>query len=187
MNKAQKAKNKGQHSPRGSMPSFGGGVKSVFDKMGEMQEPWDAGKRGKSKSGFPTPGRNNESSPAPVVPKRASSPYGSFSGDSPSSRLPDADSWSGEGVSLEQPWRSNLETRAEYIQQDMDRLRDGFGRSGGDEMKPSKAITTAVSPKPQPSSISPDLDVKQLRNGLIWAEILGPPRSRQPHHTSRRR
>lgn len=178
VNKA--AKNKGKGAPRGGMPTFGGGDGSPRRVRPDERQP-EAKRSSRDSSGFPAPGG--------VIPSR---PAMSDSGseydaspawpDAPESPSPDYET--GEGLSLEHSqYEDGVQMRSERMQRELERLQaryDGVGyavpSSAGAEAEAASAQVSAGQPKFAGGR-------ETLRTGLVWAEILGPPRSRQPHST----
>lgn len=149
-------KNKPKGTTRGGMPTFGGGD-------GNRDRPEQSG------SGFPTPvtTSSREYDASPAFPEPA--------------YIPTPDYSTGEGISLEHA-DDGVELRTQRMQEEVRRLQSAFDGIAGADPKSKKT-----------KSLSSDSDVQsnrtgnrdELRNGVVWAEILGPPRARQPHSTRR--
>ncbi|KAI7259606.1 hypothetical protein KC345_g10262 [Hortaea werneckii] len=187
LNKA--SKNKGKTAPRGGMPTFGGGGNegNPLRRSRVPARSQGSGRPDRSGSGFPQPdvsrtgSRQLESSPggrdydtSPAWPERA---------DSPS---PDYET--GEGMSLEQADdRDSVQARTDRMQRELERQQAAF-----DGMAAAVPSTGSVAPgEADKDSLAASGkhplagNREALRSGLLWAEILGPPRSRQPHSTRR--
>lgn len=188
LNKA--SKNKGKNAPRGGMPTFGGGGNdgNPLRRSRVPAQPRGNGSPDRSGSGFPQPevsrpgSRQLESTPggreydaSPAWPERADSP------------TPDYET--GEGVSLEQAGdMDNVQARTDRMQREMGRLQAAF-----DGMTATVPATGSTAPgeddKASPAGYEryPLAGNREaLRSGLVWAEILGPPRSRQPRSPRRK-
>ncbi|WP_150266380.1 hypothetical protein [Paenibacillus tepidiphilus] len=186
-NRSKFGKPKSGSPPRGGMPTFGGGGDegpSMFPRRSAGGER-PAGKA----SGFPAP---------------VDRP------DRPAARHADADSrgrtepaqWegrpersapgSGEGLSLEAGSGAldDIAVRNAQMQQEFERLQAAFDAAGSTPQQGSSAR--------EHNPAADGLEAAQtaawgsladnraaLRSGVIWAEILGPPRSRKPHSTRR--
>ncbi|AIQ65017.1 hypothetical protein PSTEL_19755 [Paenibacillus stellifer] len=179
-NANKSGKRKKGNSRRGGMPSFGRGPDENSRRPhGNAGQEQSREARG---SGFPLP---SESSPyreerstedsreasAPAFPERALNP------------TPDYDT--GEGMSMEQPEEDGVEIRQERMRRELQRVHKALDRisndMGGDGTGPKSNVDGPASSTPSHSAVSP----ADLRKGLIWAEILGPPRSRNPMRTRR--
>ncbi|WP_339319408.1 hypothetical protein [Paenibacillus sp. FSL R10-2734] len=168
VNKA--AKNKPKGAPRGGMPTFGGGQDNPLrhnketDANGEQRE--------QSGSGFPTPvaTTSREYDASPAFPEPA--------------YIPTPNYVSGEGMSLEQPDENDgVELRTKKMQEELERLQSVFdGIAGADSKRTKKTKNSATGSTVQSNGTGSRDD---LRNGVAWAEILGPPRSRNPHSSRR--
>lgn len=172
-------KNKGRTAPRGGMPSFGG---DDGNPLRRSRVPARTGS-----SGFPEPGARRTDSerpdPAPEQRDYDASPAWPEPAASPS-----PDYGSGEGVSLEQAgYTDSVEARTERMQQELERLQAAFdGMAAAVPSAGSGAAGTGVNPPAAASARHPLTgDREALRRGLMWAEILGPPRSRKPHSARR--
>jgi hypothetical protein len=174
VNKATKNKPKG--APRGGMPTFGGGGDQPIrrnqrpDVNGERQE--------QSGSGFPTP---VTSSSRQFKPEESREYDASPAFPEPAYK-PTPDYMTGEGVSLEHA-DIEVELRTRKMQEEVERLQNVFdGMADTDSRRTNKIKSPSAGSTVQSGGIGSRED---LRNGIVWAEILGPPRSRNPH-TSRR-
>lgn len=180
-NANKSGKRKKGNSRRGGMPSFGSGPDENSRRPhgnGGQEQPREA--RG---SGFP-------------LPSESSSPYGEEQRtedgreasvpafpESPLDPSPDYDT--GEGMSMEQPEEDGVEIRQERMRRELQRVHKALDRisndMGGDGAGPKSNVDGPESSTPSHSAVSP----ADLRKGVIWAEILGPPRSRNPLRTRR--
>ncbi|MDT3426561.1 hypothetical protein J2Z22_002087 [Paenibacillus forsythiae] len=176
-NKANKNKNKNGGRP-GGMPPFGSGPGEgpLRRQRSGQPRPERAGESRSSGFPFPAPAsrppepqmaEGQERDTAPAFPEPA--------------LLPSPDYMTGEGMSMEQPEEEDgVEARQERMRQELervhralDRISDDMGGDGGTGPKSASAPSSSQSPV----SLGAGGD---LRSGLIWAEILGPPRSRKP-------
>lgn len=190
VNKA--GKNKTKTNTRGGMPTFGGGGDGsplrrprTPDRLGDHEQPSRQG------SGFPTPGAGGGSVYTSQSPMSYEEPgYDSSPVWNEPAHMSSPDYETGEGVSLEQPEEDSVQIRTERMQRELERVRVSFdgmavaadadsARSTGD-VRGSSAVS-AHSPVRRGLADSRE----DLRNGLVWSEILGPPRSRNPHSTRR--
>ncbi|BCG60298.1 hypothetical protein [Paenibacillus sp. URB8-2] len=174
-NKANKNKNKNGRLPRGGMPPFGSGSGDGPLRRQGSGLPERGGAAESQGSGFPVPAPSSrqsermdegrESDTAPAFPEPA--------------LFPTPDYESGEGASLEQPEEEDgVEVRQERMRRELervhralDRISDDMG-SGGTGRASSGSASASSARKRE--ALGGD-----LRSGLIWAEILGPPRSRR--------
>ncbi|MGN7761164.1 hypothetical protein [Paenibacillus sp. 22594] len=169
LNKA--GKKKGDTASRGGMPTFGsGGGNPLHPSRRTQSKPIN------ERSGFPVPGGDSPNLSRPLasfpVPEYDASPAWPESAESPS-----PDYQTGEGVSLEQAREDGVQVRAERMERELKRLESQFSGSAstvgsGNAGKRPDAV----------QEVDRDFraDRKALQDGLRWAEILGPPRSRQP-------
>ncbi|MDQ0192636.1 hypothetical protein [Paenibacillus wynnii] len=173
VNKAKKGSDNKKRAPRGAMPTFGGEGKDIFAKMRGYMEGEAERKPQAQGSGFPVPGKLH-----PQTPERP------FSSPSVSEYNATPDYETGEGSSMEQPGGGSLETRIKEMDQELDRLYSAFNQiSATDDIKEnSPASTSRVM---EASDKHTSIHSKQLQNGLIWAEILSPPRSKRPFNSRR--
>lgn len=166
VNKATKNKPKG--APRGGMPTFGGGGE---DRPVRHNKGTDAS-GGQSGSGFPDPTtiltRDYDASPAFPEPAYTPTP----------------DYVTGEGVSLEQAEEDDgVEQRTQRMEEEVRRLQAAFDGIAGSDHKVTKGTKNASARSANQLNGTDSRDA--LRNGVIWAEILGPPRARKPHSSRR--
>ncbi|OKP97214.1 hypothetical protein [Paenibacillus sp. P46E] len=168
LNKAGKKKG-GTASP-GGMPSFGSGGGNPLQPSRRTQS-----NQKNERSGFPVPGGDSPNLSRPLasfpVPEYDASPAWPESAESPS-----PDYQTGEGVSLEQAREDGVQVRAERMERELKRLESQFSGSA------STVGSGNASKRPDAvQEVDRDFraDRKALRDGLRWAEILGPPRSRQ--------
>ncbi|MEK3669536.1 MULTISPECIES: hypothetical protein [unclassified Paenibacillus] len=182
-------KNKGKSAPRGGMPTFGGGGEG-----GPLRRPRapartaDSGRPERPGSGFPEPGgrRGNSGRPDPAPEERE---YDASPAWPERAEQPSPDYETGEGMSMEQTGdMDGVQARTERMQRELERLQAAF--DGMAAAVPSTGTMTAgegASPSQAGTGQHPLVqDREALRSGLMWAEILGPPRSRQPHASVRK-
>ncbi|AIQ70504.1 hypothetical protein [Paenibacillus graminis] len=175
LNKA--GKNRGS-APLGGMPTFGGGDGHPLNPGRRAKSRPAYGDGTKERSGFPVPG-DSTAYPGQPAASRAGAEYDASPAWPESAESPSPDYDTGEGLSLEQAGEEDgVQARAERMQRELERLQlqfDGSAAGAGTGKKGAR-------PDSGPSgSREFAADRKALREGLIWAEILGPPRSRQPH------
>ena len=172
VNKATKNKQKG--TPRSGMPTFGGGGDGHPSRRSDDKE--------RSGSGFPAPVSTSTRQYDP----QQSQEYDASSAFPEPAYIPTPNYVSGEGMSLEQPdERDGIEARTERMRRDLERRQaafDGIDSSDTGKVKRNKNKNSSAPSTVQSSFVDNRND---LRNGLIWAEILGPPRSRKPHSSRR--
>ncbi|UQZ32937.1 hypothetical protein C2I18_04800 [Paenibacillus sp. PK3_47] len=188
MNKASKAK--GKTTPRGGMPTFGGGGEAGPLRRTARKEQDRDGKG----SGFPDPAGN----PSGTLRSENRGEEGEYEAappwrESPFSPSPDYET--GEGLSLEQADERDggIQARTEAMQRELEQIEAAFDGMAGadrsvrdhageyDSLKGSDRKSAAASAARSGLTASR----QDLQNGLVWAEILGPPRARQPHPTRR--
>jgi hypothetical protein len=184
VNKAGKNKRKG--TPRGGMPTFGGGDDNPLRRTrrpgntldGERQEQPGSG------SGFPVPGSG---SPRPSRQTTAQEvrEYDASPAFPQSAQFPTPEYETGEGLSLEQAEeRDGVQERAERMQRELERLQTDFeGIAGAADYGSTYGTDNPSGGSTVQRSFADNRE--GLRSGLIWAEILGPPRSRRPHSSRR--
>ncbi|MBP2111825.1 hypothetical protein [Paenibacillus silagei] len=178
-----KQKGKDKQAPRGGMPTFGGGGRDIGNPLPRRRKAGHVEQRG---SGFPAPAGTrtapNQPAPPPDAQEAPPSPAWAEAGQ------PAPGDETGEGVSLEQADDlDSVEARTERMQQELEKLKAAFdgmaaavpsaGSDAGGEDADAASPAYAVHP------LTGDPDT--LRSGLVWAEVLGPPRARQPHSTRR--
>ncbi|MBW4080138.1 hypothetical protein [Paenibacillus sp. S150] len=173
-------KNKGNTAPRGGMPTFGGGDGNPLHPARRAKRQPDRERNAREGSGFPVPGGASPSPerPAEAMPEVRNDASPAWPG---SSAPPAPDYETGEGLSLEQGWEEDgVQARTERLQKDLERLQSQFeGTSAG--MASADTGNSPDSGVPVPAGRREfAAGRKELRDGLLWAEILGPPRSRQP-------
>ncbi|MEK4005057.1 hypothetical protein [Paenibacillus sp. FSL H3-0333] len=177
-----KRKGKDKQAPRGGMPTFGGGGGSG-NMLPRRRKAGHAQQQG---SGFPAPAGTkiapNQSAPLPDAQDAPSSPAWA------EAEQPAPGDETGEGVSLEQADDlDSVEARTERMQRELEALQAAFdGMAAAVPSAGSEAGgegTGAASPAFASHPLTGDPDT--LRSGLVWAEVLGPPRARQPHSTRR--
>lgn len=188
VNKA--AKNKKKPNARGGMPTFGGGGDGPLRRPRRPGPAGDAARPANSGSGFPAPGGGvsaSDRSPAPYeTHEHELSPAWR---ESPESPTPDYET--GEGMSLEQSVdrEDSVQARTERMQRELERLQASFDGMAGSNKKESTGGAVAarehggVAAVPLRKGFADNRQA--LQNGLVWSEILGPPRSRRPHSTRR--
>lgn len=169
MSSANKAgKNKKGNTRRGGMPTFGGGPDDRRPKTAGSRESGNPVTSEPRASGFPAPPvREPEAwEPSPAFPEPALSPS------------PDYES--GEGTSYEQPEEDSVEIRQQRMKRELERVHRALDRistdMGGEGKGPQSPGNVPVSSRAPHTAVS----VKDLRSGVVWAEILGPPRARNP-------
>ncbi|MNO87889.1 hypothetical protein D3C76_793220 [compost metagenome] len=174
LNKA--GKNKGSSAPRGGMPTFGGGGGDPLNPGRRAKGKPEYGGNSKDSSGFPVPGGGASYRGRPAASTAAeydASPPWLEPAESPS---PDYET--GEGLSLEYAGEEDgVQIRANRMQRELERLQRQFDGTSADSGSTKKGTRTDSVPD---NSREFAADRKALRDGLIWAEILGPPRSQQP-------
>ncbi|CAH1196392.1 hypothetical protein PAECIP111892_02227 [Paenibacillus auburnensis] len=188
VNKA--AKNKKKPNARGGMPTFGGGGDDPLRRARRPEPDREAARPAGSGSGFPAPGVPSS------YPGRTTASYEEHEHElSPAWRespeIPTPDYETGEGMSLEQPWdrEDSVQARTERMQRELERLQSSFDGMAGRGKE--EGLGGAVAAREQGGAGSAPLrsslatNRQALQNGLVWSEILGPPRSRQPHSTRR--
>lgn len=181
-------KNKGKSAPRGGMPTFGGGGEgSPLRRPRAPARTADSGRPERPGSGFPEPGglRGGSGRPDPAPEERE---YEASPAWPERAELPSPDYETGEGMSMEQTGdMDGVQARTERMQRELERLHAAF--DGVSAAVPSTgAVTAGEGTSPSQAGIQHSLarDREALRSGLMWAEILGPPRSRQPHASVRK-
>lgn len=198
-NAASKSKNK-NNRPRGGMPTFGGGPD---DRAPRANRPGAPAEDGQRPGGLPPRSAMDQPKDGPYAPSGSSGrperehmDLPSYPGDGrmPADYpLPDQPDWMGEGVSmehrddrldlsnerdeLEQTRRQLERTQIELdrTKQRLDRVNRGYERL----KKAGSAGNTSASGSVyslQGDGIHPD----RLREGVLWAEILGQPRAKKP-------
>ncbi|MFF2909648.1 hypothetical protein [Paenibacillus sp. NPDC057934] len=171
VNKANKTKGKG--SPPSGMPTFGGG--------GEDDNPLRRVKRAMEQQGraFPPPG-----TPAPRDTRelaREEEIEESFPMEREQQWIPGADTELGNESTLEQgEEQDSVDIRTEKMRQELERIHAVFDEMAGE---PGPSVKYAAEPVSSGTVSTPVLATSRedLRKGLMWAEILGPPRSKRPH------
>ncbi|MFC3745450.1 hypothetical protein [Paenibacillus sp. GCM10012306] len=172
VNKANKTKGKG--APPGGMPTFGGGDDSPLRRVKR-----DVGQQGRT---FPPPG-----APVPRETRELAREERELEESFPMEReqqwIPgsDADTDTGNEMTVEQGEElDSVNARTEKMQQELERLHAVFDEMSGE---PAPSVKHASEPVNAGMASRPVLATSRedLRKGLIWAEILGPPRSKRPH------
>lgn len=182
LNKAGKNKSKGPS--RGGMPTFGGANDNPLRGAKRPSDTLDRERQATKGSGFPVPGndfpqRNRQTMPSEERQYDASPAFPE------SAQNPTPDYVTGEGMSLEQPEvRDGVKERTERMQRELERIQATFdGMAGaGSEKGAYEPKDYAVGSIDQPYFKG---NREELRQGLIWAEVLGAPRSKQPHSVRR--
>lgn len=183
MNKA--GKNKQKNAPRGGMPTFGGGGTLVLSAVpGSRNGTLRMKARPVRAAGFLFHESSYPGQPSVSYEEREydSSPVWKESPERPS---PDYDT--GEGMSLEQSGEDSVQARTERMQRELERLQASFdGVADASEAWDAGTAgkSGAVSARSAARHGLAD-NRESLRNGLVWAEILAPPRSRKPHSSRR--
>ncbi|MEK4359180.1 hypothetical protein NYE48_19205 [Paenibacillus sp. FSL M7-1455] len=158
---SKSGKSKQKQNPRG-MPTFGGG--NGRDRRDARKEP-----------------RGFSGSPDAAGTREAADSRGTAAGDANLSRRrhaeasgPDDDT--GEGVS--EMWQDGrpetLEDSNAAMQMHLDRVNASLDRI--EQTEPAPSLDRQAE---QPRLVS--RLAKEARNGVVWAEILGPPRSKRPY------
>ncbi|AIQ13961.1 hypothetical protein [Paenibacillus durus] len=183
VNKASKNNNKNGRSPRGGMPPFGSGPGEGPHRRPRAGQP-DSGRAAEPRnSGFPVPAPSSRQAEPQMDEGREPGAAPAF----PEPALfPSPDYMSGEGTSMEQPEEMDgVEIRQERMRQELERVHRALDRisddMGGDGGAGPKSRSAASSSQSSPSLVAGS----DLRSGLIWAEILGPPRARRPMSSRR--
>lgn len=180
-----KASKKDKSAPRGGMPTFGGGDGNPLSRKQRPVRTLTEDRPVQSGSGFPVPGGERPWSGRPIMTEGTGYEGSPAWAESPLNPTPDYET--GEGLSLEQADDGDsVEARTKRMQQEMERLQSSFdGMAVG---KAGNGDHTYINAAPAPA-VSSDRRMAgrrdALQNGLIWAEILSPPRSRRPHPTRR--
>ncbi|WP_151735893.1 hypothetical protein [Paenibacillus tengchongensis] len=198
-NRSKLGKPKGGPSPRGGMPTFGG------DDREPARSPRRSGQSGSPEgraSGFPQPSQRHgrpepHQSAEPPVPRRDD---GSGRPERPgptlwTERAEDSASGGAEGLPFEPDGsgEDDVAARTAQMQREFERLQAAFDGTAGKARPgapvPGDAPAAAGADAAEPAAARSGLagDRASLRSGVIWAEILGPPRSRSPHSTRRQR
>ncbi|WP_019909245.1 hypothetical protein [Paenibacillus sp. HW567] len=180
VNKA--VRNKSKNTPGGGMPTFGGGDGSLrrvrpVERQPETTPPM------RDSSGFPAPGDSFPSRTAASAPE---SEYDASPAWSDAAEFPSPDYETGEGMSLEQSGEEDgVRMRSERMQRELEVMQARF--DGAAAAVPSSAglEAAAASSDAAAGQASFTGGREALRTGLVWAEILGPPRARQPHSSRR--
>lgn len=183
VNKA--GKNRPGKSPRGGMPTFGGDGSPL-----RRTRPAGDERPSREGSGFPVPGGGSSlPSPSPSPSSYEEPEYDTSPVWKEPALTPSPDYETGEGLSMEQAGEDSVRARTERMQLELERIQakfDGMGGAAGagfaeipDREGAPSASNTAVRRGVQDSR-------QALQNGVVWAEILGPPRSRNPHSTRKR-
>ncbi|MFE4711321.1 hypothetical protein ACFRAM_10655 [Paenibacillus sp. NPDC056722] len=172
VNKANKTKGKG--APPGGMPTFGGGggddnplrrVKRELEQQGRAFAP----------PGTPVPRETRE------LAREEQELEESFPVEREQQWIPGPDAEVGNGSTLEQGEElDSVDIRTEKMRQELERIHAVFDDMAGESSPSVKHSSERVS---SGTASSPVLATSRedLRKGLIWAEILGPPRSKRPH------
>lgn len=185
VNKA--AKNKKKPNARGGMPTFGGGGDNPLRRVGRPDADEDKARSAGTGSGFPAPEGSMSS--------RDSSSYERHEHELAPAweeppQIPTPDYETGEGMSYEQPaeQEDSVQARTERMQRELERLQAAYDGMAAYGLEKAADGPAAANLQGSASTSLPGgaADSRQaLRNGIIWAEILGPPRSRRPHSTRR--
>lgn len=130
--------------------------------------------KGKTKSknnpsSMPTFGGDGEQSPDPIFTRESDDSVRDFS--------PGPDYKTGEGVS--QMWEDTIQSRNLEMQKDIDRVTAALDKISTPSSTEWNAYDNSDEELKQSNSSSA---VNQAVNGIIWSEILGPPRAKQPYN-----
>ncbi|OZB91677.1 hypothetical protein [Paenibacillus sp. XY044] len=176
-------KSKQRQQPRG-MPTFGGEGRSYqkrdeedeYDEEDEDEEyEYGEERREPAYGSRPQDTAGRRSSPFSSYPSSAPEPSAG-----PRDYRPAPDYDTGEGVSSmwteekKSPLEVTLEDRTRTMQQEINRVNASLDKIS---TKMDMASNVA-SDREAPAPVSPLAE--QARQGIIWAEILGPPRSKRP-------
>ncbi|QUL53632.1 hypothetical protein KDC22_25190 [Paenibacillus tritici] len=181
-------KNKGKSAPRGGMPTFGGGGEgNPLRRPRTPARTADSGRPEQPGSGFPAPagGRAASGRPEPEQEAQESGATPEWPGQA---ARPAPDYETGEGVSLEQAGtQDGVEVRIARMQEELERMQAAFdGMAAAVPSADSDAAEAYGNADPAALARHPLTgDREALRSGLMWAEVLGPPRARLPHSTRR--
>ncbi|WP_042197583.1 hypothetical protein [Paenibacillus camerounensis] len=185
VNKA--AKNKKKPNASGGMPTFGGGGDDQPMRRDRRPGPdGSAARPAAAGSGFPSPDNgpaasaSSEQHEHELAPAWQEPPH-----------VPTPDYETGEGMSYEQPGEQedSVQVRTDRMQRELERLQAAYdviaayGLDEGAEGPVASLEHARAAASPLPGSAGGSRQA--LRNGLVWSEILGPPRSRRPHSTRR--
>lgn len=184
-------KTKGRGTPGRGMPTFGGETDGPLrrPRMAPGSER-EAEREARTDSGFPAPGRPVS---APVTDgtdmrdgearpdERHGAPWAFPETASPWMGGPDRET--GEGLSVEQAEESAaMDDRTAQMQQELERLHDAFDSLAGAEPRGAARAAAAGESSVQAGNGGHFAHGREeLRRGLLWAEILGPPRAKQPY------
>lgn len=186
LNKAGKSKSKGPSG--GGMPTFGGGSDNPLRGAKRPGDTQDRERQAQKGSGFPVPGND--------LPQRnwqtmlsEERQYDASPAFPESAQIPTPDYVTGEGMSLEQPEvRDGVKERTERMQRELERIQASFDGMAG-AGSGSSSDNNAYEPQDYHAGSTDQPYFKgnreELRRGLIWAEVLGAPRSKQPHSVRR--
>ncbi|MBB3127307.1 hypothetical protein FHS19_001961 [Paenibacillus rhizosphaerae] len=176
-------KSKQRQQPRG-MPTFGGEGRPYQqrDDADDYDEDEDEG----YDEDRPEPAYGSR--PQPQEPAgRRSSPFGSYDSSAPETPAysqdyrPAPDYDTGEGVSSmwaeekPSPTEDTLADRTRTMQREINRVNASLDKIS---TKMDMAAADSTSDREEAAPVSPLAE--QARQGIIWAEILGPPRSKRP-------
>jgi hypothetical protein len=184
INKA--GKNKKKNAPRGGMPTFGGGgAAGPLRRARQQERNHEDESPARQGSGFPVPGESSFPGQPSVSHEEREYDSSPVWKESPERPSPDYDT--GEGMSLEQSGEDSVQARTERMQQELERLQASFDGMAG---APEAGDAGTASERGATSTRTPVRhgladNREALRNGVIWAEILGPPRSCKPHSSRR--
>ncbi|WP_310550276.1 hypothetical protein [Paenibacillus glufosinatiresistens] len=180
------SRRKGSPPGRGGMPPFGQGrgeSRPAPDRRRDdspvprAQQAREPGSRPAGGSGFPGPPGTRADRPAPAgqrpAEERGASPF------APPPPSPDYET--GEGISQEQP-DTSLDDRIRSMQRELDRMHAAFDQIETTAPGNARSGQTARNRPVRSGAKAEEAErTERLRQGLIWAEILGPPRARRPH------
>ncbi|PQP87612.1 hypothetical protein [Paenibacillus sp. AR247] len=175
-------KSKQRQQPRG-MPTFGGEGRP-YQRRDEADD-YDEDEDEEYDEGRPDPAYGSRPRPQEPVGRR-SSPFGSYDSSAPEPPVysqdyrPAPDYDTGEGVSSmwaeekPSPVQATLADRTRTMQQEINRVNASLDRIS------TQMDMAADRTSDREAAVPVSPLAEQARQGIIWAEILGPPRSKRP-------
>lgn len=169
-------KAKGKGKPGKGMPTFGGG--------GESEPPVRRAEHEAEaeRSGFPASAEPEMPRHSRGLPVEEREPEVFIPAYQEQEWRPGPDAETGEGVSLEQGDAAAYgDIRMAQMRQELDRVHAALDAIGGEadhggDVQPARQDSAGKAASAALAGSRED-----LRRGLLWAEVLGPPRSRRPH------